>query len=124
MRRFMILSCIFAMSLIQCDRALADSCSASASLANYHPINNNKYFFVFNVNSDACRKYACGGYVHFAIHYHYPGPAPSVVVDRALVEYRIDQGQFQAHASVERYVGTSGTVVDDISVEDVTCSIR
>lgn len=104
--------------------ARADKCSATAQSNAYHSISKNKYVFAFDVNAGPCGQYACRGYVHFAIRYHFEGDSETVV-DRTLVEYKVDSGNSRTHVSLEHYVATSSNnlvQIDDVAVEEVSCS--
>ncbi len=102
--------------------ALADRCSADAESIAPKAIESNKYLFAFDVNSNSCDTYACRGYVHFAITYNYRGS--SSVVDRALVRYTIPKGNSRTHVSLEHWIGNvnSDVSLDDVAVEEVSCS--
>lgn len=103
--------------------AFANDCTATADVANTSNIESNKYLFAFNVRASDCNQYGCHGFVHFAIKYHYPNN-PNSVTDKALVDYRIPSGQSQTHISLDHWVGPANTPaqLDDVEVDDVTCS--
>ena len=106
-------------------QAFADRCNANAGNTNYHSIEGkNKYVFAFDVNASTCNEYSCRGWVKFAIRYHYRGDSQTVI-DRTLLQYSVDRGNSQSHVSMEHWVGNAGgtpTVVDDVAVEEVSCS--
>jgi hypothetical protein len=104
--------------------ALAEPCSANATLTNYHQITGNKYFFAFDVTSTQCTAYPCRGYVKFAIKYHYRSGLNSVVTDNTLVGYTVQKSNTSGHTTLEHYVGNpnSDVVIDDAGVTEVSCS--
>ena len=100
-----------------------NQCSAQADAASPKPIKSNKYWFPFDVHAKPCTEYACNGFVKFAIRYHYSGSTTSVV-DRTLVQYRIPAGNSQVRVALEHWVGSvdSNVTLDDVAVEEVSCS--
>jgi hypothetical protein len=104
--------------------ARADRCNADATNTNFHSISGNKYVFAFDVTASGCDSYPCRGWVHTAIRYHYQGDTQTLV-DRTLVQFKIDRGSSRTHVSLDEWVGAVSsprTVVDDVATEEVTCT--
>lgn len=98
-------------------------CTTDAEFVHSWPAgdSNYKFNFKFRVSSDDCTRYSCSGYVHYRIHFNYPGGSSGKTT---LVKYYIPAGQRSTEVTDSTYPFIVGTKIDvrDVDIKEVSCS--
>jgi hypothetical protein len=98
-------------------------CTTDAEFVHSWPDgqSNYRFNFKFRVSSDDCSRYGCNGWVHYRIHFNYPGGSSGKTT---LVRYRIPQGQRSTEVTDSTYPFNVGTKIDirDVEIGEVSCS--
>jgi hypothetical protein len=117
----------------------SDSCSANATVSSYHVQGGVVGVFAFKVNSNDCIQHPCQGVVKFATTWYLAAPqtychgtiVPSsscTEMDHAETPFTIPAKSSSASTSEthtnDTNFGLEPKVIDNVSVEEVTCTIQ
>lgn len=105
--------------------AYADKCLAEAEFIHSYPANsdNTQFNFKFRVSSDDCKRYSCGGYVHYTIHYQ--TEEGKSYTKSTLTRYRIPSGQRSTEvtdAIYPHFMSAKNLIIRDAEIGEVSCS--
>ncbi len=115
---------LLAVALLLASPALASACSADAIIVSYHQTSPGRYIVSIDVTSIDCSAAACSGTVKYSFTYHSAADPTNVAKDRGMASFRIGKGNTQGHVSHEHVAsfGVSDPVIDDVGVDEVSCS--
>lgn len=117
-------SVLLTLTLLLASPILASACSADGLIVSYHQTSPGRYIVSIDVTSVDCSASACSGTVKYSFTYHSAGDPTNVAKDRGMASFTIGRGNTQGHLSHEHVAsfGVSDPVIDDVAVDEVSCS--
>jgi hypothetical protein len=117
-------SLLLAGALLLASPILASACSADGIIVSYHQTSPGRYIVSIDITSIDCSTAPCSGTVKYSFTYHSAADPSNVAKDRGMASFTISKGNTQGHVSHEHVAsfGVSDPVIDDVGVDEVSCS--